>query len=326
MILRITLLTVLIIATFCSASKAQDIPPYIPQEGLIGWWPFNGNADDESGNGNNGTSNGAVLTTDRFGAADSAYSFDGQNSYISIPSSPSLESPSTQLTMSAWVYLDGPSQVGQPFSPIITKTNNGANEFMYRFDIDIDLTGFYAGTNNWNSNVGVPYAFQLNQWYMVSAVLDSDSAYLFLDDTLVASIPYTTSIQQDASPLEFGRDTPGYIEIFNGKIDDIGIWNRALSHDEITAVYSGIPLGTANAVNENQFRIYPNPASESVDVIGNNNPAESEFTLTNDVGKIALRGKLKSGRTTIPLTNMPAGLYFLNVNGDCDASFKLIKQ
>ena len=46
---------------------AQTIPSYVPTNGLVGWWPFNGNANDESGNGNHGTVNGAALTSDRFG-------------------------------------------------------------------------------------------------------------------------------------------------------------------------------------------------------------------------------------------------------------------
>jgi len=71
----------------------------------MGWWSLNGNANDASINGNNGTNNGAADTTDRNGNPNSAYFFNGSSSYISIPTSPSLESPSTNLTMSAWVKL-----------------------------------------------------------------------------------------------------------------------------------------------------------------------------------------------------------------------------
>ena len=54
-------------------------------DGLVAYYPFNGNADDESGNGNHGTVNGATLTIDRFGNENSAYSFDGIDDYIDIP-------------------------------------------------------------------------------------------------------------------------------------------------------------------------------------------------------------------------------------------------
>ena len=52
--------------------SAQTISSYVPTNGLVGWWPFNGNANDESGNGNNGNVNGATLTNDRNGASNSA--------------------------------------------------------------------------------------------------------------------------------------------------------------------------------------------------------------------------------------------------------------
>ena len=62
---------------FTTMSFAQ-VPSYVPASGLVGWWPFNGNANDESGNGNNGTvMNGVLLTSDRFNNLNSAYSFDG---------------------------------------------------------------------------------------------------------------------------------------------------------------------------------------------------------------------------------------------------------
>jgi len=61
----------------CEMSIAVlDSSDYIPRNGLIGWWPFNGNANDESGNGNNGIVTSAILTTNRLGVANSAYSFD----------------------------------------------------------------------------------------------------------------------------------------------------------------------------------------------------------------------------------------------------------
>ena len=71
----LTLALLLCLGTFASA----QIPSYVPTNGLVGWWPFNGNANDESGNGNDGVVNGATLTEDRFGNVDKAYSFDGSN-------------------------------------------------------------------------------------------------------------------------------------------------------------------------------------------------------------------------------------------------------
>lgn len=80
--------------------------------GLVAYYSFNGNADDLSGNGNHGTVIGAVLIADRFGIDSSAYEFDGTSSYITIDSSPTLESPSTELTQAAWINIYSWSLVG----------------------------------------------------------------------------------------------------------------------------------------------------------------------------------------------------------------------
>ena len=68
-----------------SINAFGQVPNYVPTNGLVGWWGFNGNANDESVNGNDGVVNGATLTTDRFGNSNSAYDFDG-NDLIDINS------------------------------------------------------------------------------------------------------------------------------------------------------------------------------------------------------------------------------------------------
>ena len=73
------LLVFIAICGLATMSFGQGVPSYVSTNGLVGWWPFNGNANDESGNGNNGTVNGAILATDRFGNANSAFGFNGVN-------------------------------------------------------------------------------------------------------------------------------------------------------------------------------------------------------------------------------------------------------
>ena len=66
------------------ATLVAQIPSYIVQDSLVAWYPFNGNANDETGNGNNGIVYGAILTADKDGNENSAYSFDGVDDYIEI--------------------------------------------------------------------------------------------------------------------------------------------------------------------------------------------------------------------------------------------------
>jgi Leucine-rich repeat (LRR) protein len=91
-----------------------------PNYGLIAYYPFENNANDASGNGNDGTVNGATLTTDQHGIADSAYFFNGENSWIEVPDSKTLDSPVNAVSISVWVLVDS--------FPIPIETSKGTLE------------------------------------------------------------------------------------------------------------------------------------------------------------------------------------------------------
>jgi hypothetical protein len=122
--ITITILAFFVIGfTFCQT---------VADSGLVASYPFNGNADDESGNGNHGTVLGTVLTTDRFGNENSAYEFDGSSTYITIPTSESLESLTTKFSQIAWINIYSWSLVGAEFGPVFMKSDNIDNVFQYR--------------------------------------------------------------------------------------------------------------------------------------------------------------------------------------------------
>ena len=73
-----------------SLNSFSQVPTYVPTNGLVGWWGFNGNANDESVNGNDGVVNGAILANDRFGNPNSAYAYDGFDDWIEVNHSASL--------------------------------------------------------------------------------------------------------------------------------------------------------------------------------------------------------------------------------------------
>ncbi len=87
-------------ALLLSVSLAAQVPSYVPTDGLVAWYPFNGNANDESGNGNNGSVSGASITSDRNGN-QSAFHFNGNGNQVNIPYSSSL-SPTEEVSVAAW--------------------------------------------------------------------------------------------------------------------------------------------------------------------------------------------------------------------------------
>ena len=98
------ILLLAILALITQTIKAQ-VPSYVATNGLIGYWPFNGNANDESGNGKNGVKFQVAGTTDRFGNLNSAYSFDGISSYIEVANSAGFDLGGNDFTISLWVNI-----------------------------------------------------------------------------------------------------------------------------------------------------------------------------------------------------------------------------
>jgi hypothetical protein len=229
--------TLLILTAFILGLNAfSQIPNYVPSNGLVGWWPFNGNANDESGNGNNGTVNGAILSTDRFGNANQAYGFDGVDDLIS---SMTNNIPTTGLiTISTWIR---PNQ------------NNGIAEFICLGSASSTTWGTLAGTN-WNGSpymnmnygrgcsgtgaANIPFPPVIGSWQNIIYVSTGNggTCYVYFNGTLVGQSNNGTIGNCTSSNLYFGVDIfgPNYI---NCQLDEIGIWDRALTECEIQDLY-----------------------------------------------------------------------------------------
>jgi len=239
----------------CLFSNAQaQVPSYVPSNGLVGWWPFNGNANDESGNGNNGTVNGSTLTLDRFGQVNKAYYFNGINYKITIPNSISLQL-NNGATFSLWfnvdtINFDGAS--GDFDARLIDKSTPGGVDG-YLIDFNHRTTSpnpaYYnlcsQGSTRLRSIIGGstilttcfnPYS----SWSHLLITFDNGTIKSYLNGFLLdSSLTSNTNIQQNINSLVFGYATSGNSNTWlNGKLDDIGIWNRALTQQEITNLYN----------------------------------------------------------------------------------------
>ncbi len=222
---------------FLTLLFSQNVPAYVPTNGLVGWWPFSGNAIDSSGNGNHGTVNGATLTTDRFGNAGKAYSFDGVNDFILLANS-GLINFSGGLTFSAWVKANDIRHAS-----IVDKETN-CNSYGYRISTR-DNGDFWAEHSCYG--IAQPGAYGViantnyttSNWYFIVGTLDLQYGNrIYINGTQVDQGAVTQLINNTKN-IEFGRSTLIQGEYFFGKIDDIGIWNRALTCQEIQALYSG---------------------------------------------------------------------------------------
>lgn len=228
--------------------------------GLVAYYPFNGNANDASGNGNNGTVFGAALGIDRFGNSNSAYSFNGVSSYIEAPSNPTLLF-SNQLTISAWIQMV--SYPGSQFS-IVSKINKDGWTGGFDFVMFKDLLGtggdaitlegdFSQGTDSGGghpSGWGYAAVNRTTSWQHVVCVCSNGLQSLWVDGA-VKPFAYNTAfgnIGQSSIPLRIGRRQSPNNNWFSGSIDDIRIYNRALSSNEISQVFLSETLPLVNLI------------------------------------------------------------------------------
>ncbi len=237
---------------------SQSVPSYVPTNGLVGWWGFNGNAQDGSGNGNHGTVNGATLTTDRFGNQSGAY-LSNANSTNSITGSCSnFPSGNSPRTISIWYNANGLGSgcckgffsygggiCGNSYLNTFDHLSNGLGKFEIQGHCDFfrQLVDYPQPVNGVWHNVVTIYDLDSTFKIFFDGQLLFTSTPVFLNTIVIGKIfNFTGLVNEQGSAPYF--DT--YWTPFNGKIDDIGIWNRALTPQEITNLYnSQIPTQTS---------------------------------------------------------------------------------
>ena len=211
--------------------------------GLVAYYPFNGNANDASGHGNNGTVYGATLNTDRFGSPASAYHFNGTNAYIDIPQNSVLNSLTTNLTLSAWIWQSGAIPDG--YSIISKSETRWGNGWMFDTHNCTNETGntlrLQTGGNNNSCNVPGGTAYSLMQWHHVVATVSGANGSVYLDGIL-SGVGNVGNIPVNALDVFIGythvTEGAGLDMWFNGIIDDIRIYNRAFSTNEVQQLYA----------------------------------------------------------------------------------------
>jgi hypothetical protein len=235
----------LVVLTFVACKESTE-----PEEKdlkdphLILYHPFNGNANDESENGNDGTVVGATLTTDRFGNANSAYSFDGKDDYIyrNYSATSGLHPTDDPFTISVWFRTEAfsPSEqeivtthyagIGDGYNIVIDSFNDSRIRFF--LSIDNHDVPIYS-TNSVNDG----------SWHHVVCMWKDDVMYLYVDSELhdlrqaVGNVAYINEARFKIGHCDNADWGPDDIYYFNGSIDDLRIYDRSLSEEEIQELY-----------------------------------------------------------------------------------------
>ncbi|MBW7842795.1 MAG: LamG domain-containing protein, partial [Ignavibacterium sp.] len=266
----LTIIILIIVSSFGIAQSSID-------SGLVAYYPFNGNANDESGRGNNGTVNGASLTQDRFGINNRAYQFDGINDYISIADNPNLFSDEltiswwyklTETPGAAWVvigWVDGGHRYQQFFSGGQLSYFNGYN---------LTAPGLY-----FNPIYNLNY---LNVWKHIVVTYQKTSATtsttsIYVDGELKQTDNHTLAMDY-ASGIEFkiGKNVNG--NFFKGALDDFRIFSRVLNQNEIVELYND----TTTFFGDNLIASFPFSGNADDESFLQNNGTAINAVLTTD--------------------------------------------
>lgn len=206
--------------------------------GLAGCWSLDGNANDASRNTNHGTAYGATATTNRMAAANSAYYFDGSGTYIGVPNSSSLNM--TNMTLAFWFRLDSSGAVRElvnKMGPEGTRTLAFGSEYAssdqkIRFRICTD--GWLGTLTDCPSTSSIAPG----TWYHFAGTYDGSAMRVYINGVFENSVPKSGAIFSSTEEVKIGRY--GYYAgwVFHGAIDNVIIWNRALSSNEVAQVYS----------------------------------------------------------------------------------------
>jgi len=283
------------------------------EEGLVIYYPCNGNAIDASGNNNDGIINGATLTEDRFNEPDKAFYFNSMEyDYILVGNQiPDL----TVLSISVWIYLavtDGNATI------FCDATTDLGNDFL--LNVTGESIGIRAdkGDAVLNYEDGAVFGLNLlNAWHHIVWLMSSTSSSIYLDGTVVFTTnEYGSCVSYHAVQASLGRRHVWEEgdQYFNGKTDEFRLYNRLLNEAEIQTLHD-INSGVSDMGNhQNRLLIYPNPTSAQITI-------EIPATATNNIlltihdlkGQQLISREITDENTVIDISGLNSGMNFVKV-------------
>ena len=296
---------------------------------------FNGNANDMSGFSNHGTVTNATLTTDRFGNPNSAYQFNGLNTHISLPQLSGF-APTNEITVSMWAKCDvvtsnclfilNPDNQTDRFVGCAQYINGGSTMMIFDYGNILTggrttATGITNDITNWHH-----YVFIISQ--------SGNKKQIFLDGVLKSNATYSLTCNNKNLPLQIGGGAsnggPSQVR-WNGKIDDVCIYNRALNSNEVAALYNGtnvcFTVGMEDLKNDQKYLIYPTISYDGKFNLINENLENQLLEIYSMDGKLLRTFHSKELNGVLDISSFANGIYLLKVTKKNNSYFqKIIKN
>ena len=298
-------IVVLIGMIVTTKSLSQNLPNYVPKNGLVGYWPFNGNINDESGNGNNGILTSGSYDDNRDKINNSAVKLFSNNDFV-YGKGNKMNNPN--FTISAWIYINSLNYT----TLNIFKYDGGNVELVNGYRLFANLDGSEVGLQFYNNSERITLAktiSKLNQWVNLIAVKNGPKAELYVNGILVEDTIFSNeqiSFKDDRFQIgSSGNENNG--ELGNRLIDDIALWNRSLSQNEIKSIFLDCQKQTATTTSLDKI-ILTNSGKFSMNVIPVGGTLHGTSVINNQIDP----SKSKLGRNNID--------YFFKNDSGCDDS------
>jgi Concanavalin A-like lectin/glucanases superfamily/Secretion system C-terminal sorting domain/PQQ-like domain len=296
------------------ALSTNSFSQSVPTSGLVAYYPFNGNANDESGNGNNGTNNGGVLTQDRQSNNNSAYYFSGAgcSPHIAATINTNNVNTSGKVTIAFWIQRKGDGCGGPRFLQFGTgedENNPNGGHFVMgwangekKLFIEHSSARIQHRDYTWGNDL------EDNTWYHITYTYDGSNAKLYINGDLITNRATTGTAKLNQS-VSIGRFNKPAYDAFNGNMDELGVWDRVLTDDEINSLAGKVTNVSGNiSTNTTWYK--------------NNSP----YVLTGNIGITASTTLTIEPGTTIKNPNDYTITILGNIiaNGTSTDSIKLI--
>jgi hypothetical protein len=316
----------------------------MPADSLKAYYPFNGNANDESGNENHGTVIGATLTTDRFGNENSAYLFDGLNDFIQLPSDFDLET----RTVCVWFNAESIGYFNRIFTVDHPDLQYGSTKIMVNAESNAD----YLNMTRWVPTYHYEIGISKEAWNFAVLSINGNTLKYYLNGLFMDSLQGNYIISDYGEPKAFlGVSSLTDSRFFDGKIDDLRVYDRELSAKEVLRLYTEdmddlynydtiityetdtITVYDSIAVTDtlmvdvslagledphdiNRIKVFPNPANEIININTGayENMVGYSLRITNAQAQTVFESLINEQEFQIEVNDFGAeGLYFLRI-------------
>lgn len=303
-----TLLTAFACGLLMSRAFAQNTL----SNGLIASYPFSGNANEAGGSGYDGIVQGATLAPDRYGIVNQAYYFNG-SSNITFPAD---AFKNNNYTYAFWVKLDKIPGENQ-YACIISIGGDGADQA-------IGVCNGCLGGEGWGfiSYPNISYATdilpEINKWYFITGTRVNNNVKFYINGKITGGAGTMASATYAEQSVAKVGSRYNNNEFFNGSIDDVMIYDRALAAEEVKELYNlARPVITGTATSQSykdDMRIFPNPSANGIFQLSGELKDETiSYSVINAMGENVIEKPSGNLNSPIDLSSFPKGVYYLRI-------------